>query len=83
MGSGVRIYKRFDDVFKKGDKFKILETGEILIYQSSTGGANFSSYVEILIAGKILVTTGCMWLHEVVKVNDEGEVIDDFSQYKR
>lgn len=76
------IYKRFEQVFTPGEKFKIISTGEVLVYQSSTGGANWSSYVTVALAGKMEVEIGSFWLHQVVKVDDNGNVIDDFSQYR-
>lgn len=77
------IYKRFDDVFVSGDLFRIKETGEVLSYSKSYGGANWSSSVFVAINNKVEVEIGTLWVHEVEKVDKAGGVIDDFSQHKR
>lgn len=80
MAKAIQIYKRFDDVFKKGELFRVLDTGEIFSYESSSGGANFSSHVTVMLMEAIPVRLPrSMRLHEVEKVDKQGNVIDDFS----
>lgn len=77
------IYKRFDDVLVSGDLFRIKKTGEIVTYSRSYGGANWSSSVFITVNDKVEFEIGTLWVHEIEKVNEVGEVIDDFSQHKK
>lgn len=69
------IYKRFSDALNQGDLFRIKETGEILVYDSMEGGANWSSYVNVVVAGKIIVQTGCLWVHQIERIDNTGKVI--------
>ena len=76
------IYKHAMDLFKQGELVRIKETGEVFTYHSSTGGANFSSYL-VLQVGRILVDYPQVRVHEIEKVNKHGVVIDDFEQHRR
>ena len=69
------------DLFVAGDLIKIKKTGEVFVYSSSTGAANWGSYLTIeLRTGKVEIAT--YWVDDVVKVSADGSVLDDFSQYK-
>lgn len=77
------IYKRLMDVFVQGELIRIKETGETFIYQSSTGGANFSSYLCVSVGGTWVHWRKALHVDEVVKVNASGAVLDDFSHLKQ
>jgi hypothetical protein len=85
MGGSVmfRIYKRLIDVFSKGDLIRITETGETFIYESSTGGANYSSYLKINVRGQVFEYSRSLHVDDVVKVDINGDIIDDFSSLTR
>jgi hypothetical protein len=69
------------DLFVRGDLIRIKNTGEIFIYVSSVGAANWRSYLTIGIRS-MEFEIGSYWIDNVEKVNADGSVIDDFSQYK-
>ena len=77
-----REYKHIISLFEKGDLMRIKNTGEVLTYESGTGGANFSSYVVVL-CGRTLVDMPLLWIYQVEKVDKSGVVIDDFDRYAR
>ena len=76
-----RTYKRLDDVFESGELIKFKKTGEVFIYHSSNGGANFSSGLTVALSNSEHYL-GLTMLDDVVKVDIDGNVIDDFEQYK-
>ena len=76
------IYKHTMDLFKQGELLRIKETGEVLIYHSSTGGANFTSCVTVSV-GSVITDLRPLRIHEIEKVNKHGVVIDDFEQHRR
>ena len=76
------IYKHIMDVFNCGDLIRIKATGEVFIYHSATGGANWSCYVTIDTSRLGLAELPSLRLHEVEKVDKKGTCIDDFSQYR-
>ena len=76
------IYKHAMDLFKKGELLRIKETGEVLVYESSTGGANFTSSIVVQV-GYDLARLRSMRIHQIEKVNKHGVVIDDFEQHRR
>ena len=71
------------DVFSKGDLIKIKQTGETFVYENATGGANFTSYLEVNVTGSVFEYKKSMHLDEVLKVDVDGSVIDDFSNLDR
>ena len=78
-----KIYKRLMDVLKKGDLIRIKRTGEVFKYESSTGGANFSSHLIVNIGGALIGYRGALHVDDVEKVNESGAIIDNFKQYER
>jgi hypothetical protein len=78
-----KIYKRLMDFFCKGDLIRITKTGEVFIYESSTGGANFSSYLIVNIGGTLIEYRTLLHVDEVEKVSREGLVLDDFKQHEK
>ena len=78
-----KIYKRFMDVFVTGELIRIKETGETFIYESCTGGANFSSYLVVRVGGTLIDWHRSLHVDDVVKVDASGVVIDDFEQHKQ
>lgn len=81
--SSFKILKRLMDVFVKGDLIRIKSSGEVFIYDSSTGGANFSSYLNVNVAGKVIEYGRSLHVDEVEKVNSRGVVIDDFKKHEK
>jgi hypothetical protein len=76
-----RICKRLMDLFNKGELIRIKETGEVFTYESSTGGANFSSYLVINVNENLIEYRKSLLVNNVEKVDLQGNVIDDFKQY--
>jgi hypothetical protein len=76
-----RICKRLNDLFKKDELIRIKGTGEVFIYESSTGGANFSSYLVVNIGGTLIEYRKSLLVNNVEKVDLQGNVIDSFKQY--
>ena len=69
-------------VFEKGELIRIKETGEVFTYELGSGGANFSTYVTVTVAkDRFRFDLPLLWLADVEKVDINGNVIDDFSQY--
>lgn len=75
------IKKHILSVFEEGELMRLKDTGEIFIYHSGSGGANFSTIVTIQLRYSA-VELGSLRLSEVEKVNKDGDVIDDFTQYE-
>ena len=73
-----RIYKRLMDVFNRGDLIRIKETGEVLTYETSTGGANFSSYLVVNVGGTLIDWRRSLHVDDVEKMDVNGLVEDDF-----
>ena len=73
-----RIYKRLMDVFNRGDLIRIKETGEVLTYETSTGGANFSSYLVVNVGGTLIDWSRSLHVDDVEKMDVNGLVEDDF-----
>ena len=73
-----RIYKRLMDAFNKGDLIRIKETGEVFIYESSTGGANFSSYLVVNVGGTLVDWCRSLHVDDVEKMSIDGDVKDTF-----
>ena len=71
------------DVFEKGELIRIKGTGETFIYESCTGGANFSSYLVVNVGGKLIDWRRSLHVDDVVKVDGSGAVIDDFEAHKQ
>ena len=69
------------DVFVKGELIRINETGEVFIYEDSTGGANFSSYLIVNVGGLLVEWNRSLHVDDVTKVNKTGMVLDDFTDY--
>ena len=76
------IFKRLMDVFSKGELIKIKATGEVFVYESSTGGANFKSYLTVNVRSNVFEYAKSFHVDEVLKVDVDGLTIDDFSQYR-
>ena len=70
------------DVFSKGELIKIKATGEVFVYEGSTGGANFSSYLTVNVCGNAFEYAKSFHVDEVLKVDVDGLVIDCFSQHR-
>jgi hypothetical protein len=81
--SAFRIYKRLMDFFNKGDLIRIKSSGETFVYESSTGGANFSSYLVINLQETLVDYKRSLHVDDVEKVNAQGYVLDDFKQYRQ
>ena len=79
----LKIYKRLMEVFKKGELIRIKETGETFIYEDSTGGANFKSYLVVNVGGTLIDWRRTLYVDDVVKVDASGTVIDDFETHRR
>ena len=77
----MRTYKRLMDVFEKGELIRINETGEVFTYEASSGGANFSSYLTVNIAGTLVEWNRSLLIDDVTKVNKAGMVLNDFAEY--
>jgi hypothetical protein len=71
------------DVFSTGELIRIKATGEVFVYESSTGGANFSSYLIVNILGEAVDYNKSLHVDDVEKVSVNGHVIDDFESLKR
>tara|TARA_R110000851_G_scaffold279449_1_gene432711 strand:- start:268 stop:510 length:243 start_codon:yes stop_codon:yes gene_type:complete len=78
-----RIYKRLMDVFKKGELIRIKETGEVFVYESSTGGANFSSYLVVNVGGTLIDWRRSLHVDDVEKMDVTGNVKDNFMALRR
>ena len=78
-----KIYKRFMDVFVKGELIKIKSTGEVFTYESCTGGANFSSYLVVNVGGTLIDWSRSLNVDDVLKVDIDGLIIDDFESHKQ
>ncbi len=76
------IFKRICEVLSAGELFRIISTGEVLNFHSSSGGANFSSCVTVTVNNMRQVEIGNLMLHQIEKVDKLGQVIDDFNQYR-
>ena len=83
VGKMFKIYKRLMDVFIKGDLIRINETGETFVYEDSTGGANFTSYLIVNEGGLLIEYRGMLHVDDVTKVDDRGNTIDDFKHHER
>jgi hypothetical protein len=81
--SAFKIYKRLMDLFNKGDLIRIRETGEVFMYEASTGGANFSSYLIANVCGRLVEYPRSLHVDAVEKISINGDVIDDFKQYEK
>lgn len=77
-----KIYKRLMDAFNKGDLIRIKETGEVFTYESSTGGANFSSYLVVNVGGTLIDWRRSLHVDDVEKMDVNGNVADDFRQLR-
>jgi hypothetical protein len=77
------IYKRLMDVFVKGDLIRINATGETFIYEDSTGGANFRSYLVINVRGHLLEYAKSLHVDDTSKVDSYGALLDDFSELRK
>ncbi len=75
-------YRRLMDVFSKGELIRIKKTGEVFTYESSTGGANFTSYLVINVTGTAVDYRGSLLIDDVEKVNVRGDVLDGFEEYR-
>lgn len=78
-----KIYKRLMDLFDKGELIRIKKTGEVFTYESSTGGANYSSYLIVNVCGKLVEYPRSLHVDAVEKISITGNVIDDFKQYEK
>lgn len=78
-----KIYKRLMDLFDKGELIRIKKTGEVFTYESSTGGANYSSYLIVNVCGKLVEYPKSLHVDAVEKISITGNVIDDFKQYEK
>jgi hypothetical protein len=78
-----KIYKRFMDVFVKGELIKIKSTGEVFTYESCTGGANFSSRLVVNVGGTLIDWSRSLHVDDVLKVDIDGLIIDDFESHKQ
>tara|TARA_R110000851_G_scaffold322362_1_gene488359 strand:- start:37 stop:282 length:246 start_codon:yes stop_codon:yes gene_type:complete len=74
-------YKRLMDVFNKGELVRIKNTGETFLYESSTGGANFSSYLVVNVGGTLIEWRGALHVDDVEKVSENGRVLDNFENH--
>jgi hypothetical protein len=70
------------DLFVQGELIRIKKTGEVFIYESSTGGANFSSYLVITVGNALVEYRTLLLTNDVEKVDAKGHVTDNFSQHK-
>ena len=70
------------DVFSKGELIRIKETGEVFTYESSTGGANFSSYLVVNVGGTLIDWRRSLHVDDVEKMDTNGNVADDFKQLR-
>jgi len=70
------------DVFVKGELIRIKETGEVLTYESSTGGANFSSYLVVNVGGTLIDWRRSLHVDDVEKMTISGGVEDDFKSLR-
>ena len=77
-----RIYKRLMDVFVKGELIRTKETGEVLTYESSTGGANFSSYLVVNVGGTLIDWRRSLHVDDVEKMGVDGDVKDTFNSLR-
>ena len=78
-----RIYKRLMDVLKKGELIRIKETSEVFVYESSTGGANFSSYLVVNVGGTLIDWRRGLHVDDVEKMDVTGNVKDNFMALRR
>ena len=70
------------DVFNKGDLIRIKETGEVFTYESSTGGANFSSYLVVNVGGTLIDWRRSLHVDDVEKMSIDGDVKDTFNSLR-
>ena len=77
----MKTYKRLMEVFTKGELIKIKETGEVFLYESSTGGANQRSYLVVNVGGVLVEWNRSLLIDHVVKVDCNGCILDDFEEY--
>ena len=75
-------YKRIMDVFTKGELIKIKETGETFLYENSTGGANWRSFLVVNVGGVLVDWNRSLLIDHVVKVDCDGSVLNDFEEYR-
>ena len=78
----IKQYKRLMDVFNKGELIRLKETGETFVYENSTGGANWHSYLVVNVGGVSVNWNRSLLIDHVVKVNCEGSVLNDFEEYR-
>ena len=71
------------ELFNKGDLIRIKETGEVFFYESSTGGANFSSHLVVNVGDTLIEYRKFLHVDDVEKLDHQGRVIDDFKQYEQ
>jgi len=74
-------YKRLMDVFSVGELIRIKKTGETFLYESSTGGANFTSCLVVNVGGTLIEWCGSLHVDDVEKVDKIGAVLDDFEKH--
>jgi len=55
--------------FNKGDLIRIKKTGEVFIFESSTGGANFRCYLVVNVHGVLIEYRKSLRIDDVEKVS--------------
>ena len=71
------------DVFEKGQLIRIKKTGEVFTYESSTGGANFSSYLVVNVSGVLVDFKDSLHVDDVERMDISGAVMNDFKYLER
>ena len=77
----IKTYKRLEEVFVKGDLIRIDGTGEVFLYESSEGGANWTSYLTVRVGSVLVDYWRSLRVDDVSKLDSSHNVLDEFKEF--